>query len=104
MGLVITLRIILLNRNTISFLSSLLLPKASPSYIYCQVILANRTGNKTQKYQYNNNGLYAAKLEVMDSETLIEEITQTVIKSNSGETASTYSDPRNGKTYPTIKI
>lgn len=60
--------------------------------------------NKTQNTQYGSEGTYTAKLEVMDSEGLKDETTQTVTVTNNGGSTGTFNDPRDGKTYITTEI
>lgn len=59
---------------------------------------------KTQNTKYTSEGTYSAKLEVMDSESLTGQTTQTITVNNNGGNTGTFNDPRDGKTYIITEI
>ncbi len=59
---------------------------------------------KTQYHQYSTEATYNAKMEVKDIKGLTDQYTKSVVVSNSGGGAGSFTDPRDGQTYATIEI
>lgn len=57
--------------------------------------------DKTQSHQYSSEADYTAKLEVKDSGGLIDQYTKTITVDNG---PGTFTDPRDGQIYYTVKI